>query len=75
LAAEVIKRSGAGVVVEPNDARAWIEAGQKLTEDTEWRASLGVRARQYAEANFNIEKIANRFESVLTKAAAGRSRN
>jgi hypothetical protein len=30
---------------------------------------LGLRARQYAEANFDIEKIAGQFEAVLTKAA------
>ncbi|MGA3043256.1 MAG: glycosyltransferase family 4 protein [Bryobacteraceae bacterium] len=69
LAAEVVNGSGGGVVVEPNDARAWIEAGQKLADDTESRVSLGLRARQYAEANFDIEKIAGQFEAVLTKAA------
>jgi hypothetical protein len=40
-----------------------------LAEDPEWRATLGARARQYAEATFDIEKIADRFEAVLTKAA------
>lgn len=71
LAAEVVRRSGGGVVVEAGDALAWIEAGQKLAEDAEWRAALGVRARQYAEANFDIKNIANQFEAVLSKAAEG----
>jgi len=75
LAAEVIRRSGGGVVVGPNDADAWMEAGGRLAEDPEWRASLGVRARQYAEANFDIEKIAGRFEAVLAKAAERGLRN
>jgi len=69
LAAEVVERSGGGVVVEPDDAAAWIEAGRKLAEDTQSCAALGAHARQYAEANFDIEKIAGRFEAVLVKAA------
>ena len=32
-----------------------------------------MRARQYAEANFDIEKIADRFEGALTQAAEMRS--
>jgi len=75
LAAEVIGRSGGGVVVEPSDTSAWIEAGLKLSENMEWRATLGARARRYAEATFDIEKIADRFEAVLTKAAERRFHN
>jgi colanic acid biosynthesis glycosyl transferase WcaI len=75
LAAEVIRRSGGGVVVEPDDAIAWVAAGKKLAEDKGSRATLGLRARQYAESNFDIEKVTDRFEAVLTKAAERRLRN
>jgi glycosyltransferase involved in cell wall biosynthesis len=75
LAADVVTRSGGGVVVDPDDARAWIEAGQRLAADIESRVSLGLRARQYAEAHFDIEKIAGRFEAVLAKAAERRLLN
>ncbi|HEY1160731.1 MAG TPA: glycosyltransferase family 4 protein [Terracidiphilus sp.] len=75
LAAEVIRRSGGGVVVGPNDAGGWVEAARKLAEDADLRASLGARARQYAEATFDIEKIADRFEAVLIQAAERGFRN
>jgi glycosyltransferase involved in cell wall biosynthesis len=75
LAAEVIRRSGGGVVVEPDDANGWIEAARKLASDAEARACLGARARAYAEATFDIEKIAGRFEAVLARAAERRFRN
>jgi colanic acid biosynthesis glycosyl transferase WcaI len=69
LAAEVVRRSRGGIVVGPGDTDGWIAAGRRLGEETEARAAMGVRARQYAEANFDIEKIADRFEGVLTRAA------
>jgi glycosyltransferase involved in cell wall biosynthesis len=69
LAADVVRRSGGGVVVDPKDATAWIEAGQKLAADAERRTSLGLCARHYAESNFEIEKIADRFEALLIGAA------
>jgi glycosyltransferase involved in cell wall biosynthesis len=72
LAAEVVRRSGGGVVTEPSDVPAWIAAGHELAEDAELRASLGARARRYAETHFDIEKIADQFEAVLTKAAGRR---
>jgi UDP-glucuronate 4-epimerase len=78
LAAEVIRRSGGGVVVVAQVTNAWgdtREAGQKLAIDPEWRDSLGARARSYAEANLDLEKIADQFEAVLTKAAQRRVRN
>jgi len=75
LAAEVIRRSGGGVVVEPNDAIGWVEAARKLGEDAELRASLGAKARQHAEATFDIGKIADRFEAVLIGAAERRFHN
>ena len=55
--------------MEAGAAGAWIEAGQRLANSAESRVALGLRARQYAEANFDIEKIVHRFEAVVTKAA------
>jgi colanic acid biosynthesis glycosyl transferase WcaI len=75
LAAEVVRRSGGGVVVEPGDASAWTAAAQTLAQDPEGRAAFGVRARLYAEANFDIQKIADRFEVVLANAVERRFDN
>jgi glycosyltransferase involved in cell wall biosynthesis len=72
LSSEVIRRSGGGLVVEPDDADGWIESGRKLAEDVQLRASLGARALRYAEATFDIEKIADKFEAVLSAVAERR---
>jgi glycosyltransferase involved in cell wall biosynthesis len=72
LAAETVRRSGGGIVVGPDDSNGWIDAARKLADDAELRNRLGARARQYAEATFDIEKIADRFEAVLIGAAERR---
>jgi glycosyltransferase involved in cell wall biosynthesis len=74
LAAEILRRSGGGVAVGSHEPGAWVEAARSLAEDAEWRAAMGARARQYAEATFDIEKIAGRFEAVLVEAAERRLR-
>ena len=68
LAADVIRRSGAGVVVDPADVRTWTDEALKLACDPRRRETLGMNARRYAEQNFDIQKIAERFERVLTDA-------
>jgi glycosyltransferase involved in cell wall biosynthesis len=69
LAAEIVRRSGGGVTVTPGDLSGWIKNARRLAEDSEWRTHLGRNAREYAEANFDIDKIAARFEGVLMEAA------
>jgi glycosyltransferase involved in cell wall biosynthesis len=66
LAAKIVVRNEAGLVVEPSDLPAFIAAAKQLTDSPELRARLGTAARRYAEANFDIERIADRFEAILT---------
>ena len=68
LAASIIERSGAGTVVDPDRPREWIEAARRLGGNAHLRASLGASARSYAEHEFEISRIAARFEEVLEKA-------
>jgi len=65
LAARVVERSGGGLVVAPKEPRALIAASGTLHTDDALRAELGRRARSYAEAAFDLERIADRFEQVL----------
>ena len=65
LSARVIERSGGGVAVPPKDSFAFVAEAQRLHGDVERRQELGRRARAYAEAAFDIEAIADRFEEVL----------
>jgi len=65
LAAHVIRRSGAGFVVEPGDREALIADVVRVLNDPALREELGSRARQYAEENFDIGVVADRFEPIL----------
>ena len=65
LAARVVDRSGGGLVVPPKDSRALVEAAGTLQADAGLRAKLAGRARAYAEATFDLDRIADRFEQVL----------
>lgn len=68
LAARVVERSGGGVVVPPKDPSALVAAAGSLHADASLRTELGNRARSYAEAAFDLETIADRFEQVLEAA-------
>lgn len=67
LAARIVERSGGGVVARPGDSAAFLSAANTLL-DEEVRSDLGDRARAYAEASFDIESVAARFEELLERA-------
>jgi hypothetical protein len=64
-----VRRSGAGEVVDPDNALAWVAAAKRLATDSPYRARLGSSARRYAEAAFDITKVATVFEEILAAAA------
>ncbi len=66
LAARIILRAGAGIVVGPNDPTEFLEAGKRIREDVHERERMNIRARKYAENTFSITSIADEFETVLT---------
>jgi glycosyltransferase involved in cell wall biosynthesis len=81
LAARIVRDRTSGLVVRPNDRVAWIASADALVDDRELRDRLAANARRYAEATFDIDAIADRFEDVLCDAAgapvdqpAGRAR-
>lgn len=69
LAAAIVERSRAGLVVDPDSPEKWTQAAQQLAADPERRRLLGANARSYAEREFDIAHIARRFEEVLRRAA------
>jgi glycosyltransferase involved in cell wall biosynthesis len=69
LAARTIERASAGVVVEAGDRTAFLSAAQALLADAPGREAAGRHARAYAERTFDIERISDRFEELLTRAA------
>ena len=66
LAARIVTRIGAGVVVPPTAPTAFVHEAQRLLTDENRRTEAAHRARAYAEATFDIARITDRFEHILT---------
>lgn len=66
LAARLVVREGAGRVVPPGDADALTAAAAALLADADARAEMGRRARAYAERAFDVARLADAFEAILS---------
>lgn len=73
LAARIIEREGSGLCVPAGDRSALTAAADRLVSDPDLRAALAERARHYAEATFDIDRIGPRFRQVLAEAGEPRS--
>lgn len=71
LAAEVVRRSGGGILVEPGDEADLIAGATRLLASGSLREELGRQARRYAEDNFDVATIADRFEPILDPGERG----
>jgi glycosyltransferase involved in cell wall biosynthesis len=69
LAARLLTRTGAGVVVPAGDAAGFIAAGLQLADDAPRRAALANNGLDYAAKTFDIRGIGDRFEAILARAA------
>lgn len=65
LAARIVAENKAGWVCAPGDARRWLENARGLYEDRELRERMGENGRRWAEKNFEIEQITDRFEEII----------
>jgi colanic acid biosynthesis glycosyl transferase WcaI len=65
LAAEVVQRSGGGILVDPGDEAGLVASATRLLADVGLREELGRRARRYAEENFDVASIGDKFEAIL----------
>lgn len=68
LAAKILVETGAGRVVEPEDAEGFIEAALHFRADPDAAAAAGSAGRAYAEENFVLSRVADRFEALFTSA-------
>ncbi len=71
LAARIVSQNDAGMVHPPGDEAGLIEKAHRLYAERALTRHMGVNARAYADAHFDIARIADRFEA--TFAAARRS--
>ncbi len=69
-AAKIIEAAGAGYVAAPDDNWTFIDRVLALAKDPASRTAMGGNARAYAEANFAVDTIADRFETVFGDALA-----
>ncbi len=66
LAARIVARNKAGIVVPPTAPTAFVHEAAKLLDNVEKRDAASRNARAYAEATFDIEQITDRFERILS---------
>ena len=64
-AAELLRRSGAAVMVPPEDAEALALAMRDLAGQPRLREALGRKARRFAVANFGKEQALSRLEKAV----------
>ena len=72
-AARMIREADAGRVVPPGDREAWIDEAVRLIDDPALRRRLGDNGRRFAEARFDGDGIAERFEGILEACIQRRS--
>jgi colanic acid biosynthesis glycosyl transferase WcaI len=68
LAARTVIQADAGIVVDPDDTGGFLAAAAKLRANPGLRARMGANGRAYAERAFDLERIADAFERVLSGA-------
>ena len=67
LASFLVTTTGAGLVVEPEDHEGFINAIGEIIADKKLGEKMGRRGRRYAEENFAIDSVAERFAALFGK--------
>ena len=67
LAATILQRCGAGVVVDPRDAAAFVTAIRHFLGNKVVRHEAGALGREYADKMFDVGVIADRFEQIFQR--------
>ena len=65
LSAAIVQENNAGFCISPDDSKGFCRHIESLVADKELRQQMGSNGRQYAEENFDIARIANRFMNVF----------
>lgn len=71
--ARIVMEHDAGRLVAPGDRAGLAATLETLLDDDEMRIKLGDNARSYAEATFDGDMVAARFEQILVDASAAPS--
>ena len=68
LAAATVIRAQAGLVAAPDDGTMWVKHAERLLRDADLRRELGQNARSYARRAFDIDRITDRFEELMSRS-------
>jgi glycosyltransferase involved in cell wall biosynthesis len=72
-ARDILERSGAAVLVEPDDGASVATAVARLARSTELRTELGARGRAFAAAHYDRDQLAARYLRLLDEVVRGRA--
>lgn len=67
LAAKIVSENRAGWVADPDDTPQFLDGAKQLVGNETMRRECGANARRYAEQTFDIQKITDQFEEILTR--------
>jgi colanic acid biosynthesis glycosyl transferase WcaI len=73
VASRTVNDAGAGLAVPPGEVAELIRAAERLYESQAERQAMAAAGRAHAEANFDIQGIADRFEAVFRQVTARRA--
>jgi colanic acid biosynthesis glycosyl transferase WcaI len=73
LAADVVRKSGSGLVVDPTDQAGFLEAALRLLDDDALRSESAANGRKFALANYDVGRVADRFETVFKYAIGAKT--
>lgn len=69
--AHMIHQSGGGLVVPPGNLDGLVSSIHFLLDDDAWRQRAAAAARTYAETHFDPQRVADRYEAVLSRFRRG----
>jgi glycosyltransferase involved in cell wall biosynthesis len=72
LASRIVRGSGAGKIVSPSDADGFIAAAKSFIDEPGQLSKCATAGRVYAEDNFDIDRIGNRFLELFRGLDTGR---
>lgn len=71
LASKIVEKTNCGLVSNPCDKQSFLSNADLLLSDERRRSEMGTNAREYAEQNFEINKIVDEFEILLNQTNRG----
>lgn len=69
VTAALLTETGAGIAVPPGDVEGLARATEQMLMDETTRTTAALRARAYAEAHFDFERVIDAYEALLASVA------